>query len=184
VGTTVIDRVTTPQPGDSRGLWGGKFLLMLVLAPTGFGTLIACYFIFCGFWAWLDKRNEPGYVPFRVRPMIWVYLFLALLPLCTIAWLAWPEWGTTPLVPLGMAAYAALVIWLGLLPLRFAFHLVDVRHGSGKQKVVKSQPTSEELVRPILVTSPADDARFATSASPFWQARAKQAELYQQTHSL
>lgn len=179
--TTVVDRVTTPQPGDSGGRWSGKLLLMVVLAPTGIGTLIALYFIFCGVCAWIDKRDQPGYVPFRARPMIFIYLFLTLLPLTIVAWLVIPESGNSPLVPLGMAAYAGLVVWLALLPLRFAFHLVDVRHGSGKQ-AVRAQPTFDEPVSAVvtpLVMSPRDDARFATSASSFWQAKARQAELYQ-----
>src|SRR3954452_12847094 len=98
---------------------------MVALGCTGIGALIALYFIFCGFCAWIDKRHQPDYVPFRMR---WDFLIYFCASFGLLAYLM-PNPGQGVAATVLSACSLGLMIWMGLTILRFAFHLVDVRHG-------------------------------------------------------
>lgn len=168
--TTVVDRVLIPQEGESTSLTGGKLGLAVALgfAPTGIGTLIAGYFIFMGFIAWLGVRNKPGYVPFRIGWKLLVFLFVATpaLGVLLVSTVMLEPTADDQTFAVIFGAVWGVGLWLALVALRFAFHLVDCRHLNGKQRHVA---TAEVAVAPVN-----DCARFTNASSAYWMAKAKE----------
>lgn len=127
---TVIDRVTTPQPGDSKPRQGSKLALMILLGATPIGWMVALYFLFGGWGSWMNARSEVGYVPFRVR---WNLLACLVAGFTLFGYLVGLS-QTAELQAEGAiwwnicgAMLFGVLVWAALTALRFAFHLVDCR---------------------------------------------------------
>lgn len=125
--STVIDRVALTQPGDSTGRIGAKWILLLLLVPTFIGQLLGLYFLAMGVVGWLDARHEPDYVPFRP-----LWAVLAGLTVSLSALYGWIAYNGEPDTAIGIwgavvGLAIGLVLWLALLGVRFAWHLIKLR---------------------------------------------------------
>lgn len=123
-GPSIVDRVTLVQPGDSMERQSMKWILLILLVPTGIGQLIGLYFMVCGVSGWLVARAEPGYVPFRARWDILAYLALGL----GLLYAAMGHGTTIGLIvgPL-LGATIGMLVWLVVTAPRFLWHIIKLR---------------------------------------------------------
>jgi hypothetical protein len=104
-----------------------------------------------------DIRHKPGYVPFRIGAGWWALLAL-LVVVASSGFALFIHWSETSggneytSDDLSFSVIAAAVVtsglWGALQGLRFAFHLVDCRHKTGKQRNVGVEPSAETPAEP------------------------------------